>query len=162
MSSTLNPDEEPQQVVKQTSGTTGTLGPSDSSDSGSDVAGEKRHEFDVETELDNHALETGEAELRQRHRSRRARASAPQPTAIRRSTPIATSSPITSCGHRQPMTATTVSTRTPPAFNRPVRFTPNAPAPPPPPPPPPNAGPAGGAARSTGTRGRQRTCLAAA
>jgi hypothetical protein len=63
MSSTLNPDEEPQQVVKQTSGTTGTLGPSDSSDSGSDVAGEKRHEFDVETELDNHALETGEAGL---------------------------------------------------------------------------------------------------
>ncbi|MBW0446423.1 chemotaxis protein [bacterium M00.F.Ca.ET.228.01.1.1] len=63
MSSTLNPDEEPQQVVKQTSGTTGTLGPSDSSDSGSDVAGQKRHEFDVDTELDNHALETGELEL---------------------------------------------------------------------------------------------------
>lgn len=63
MSSTLNPDEEPQQVVKQTSGTTGTLGPSDSSDSGSDIAGEKRHEFDVDTELDNHALETGAMEL---------------------------------------------------------------------------------------------------
>jgi hypothetical protein len=39
------------------------LGPSDSSDSGSDVAGAKRHEFDVDTELDNHALEAGEAEL---------------------------------------------------------------------------------------------------
>lgn len=63
MSSTLNPDEEPRQTVKQTSGTTGALGPSDSSDSGSDVAGAKRHEFDVETELDNHALETGDAEL---------------------------------------------------------------------------------------------------
>ncbi|CAH2795742.1 MAG: FIG00458853: hypothetical protein [uncultured Paraburkholderia sp.] len=63
MSSTLNPDEEPQQVVKPTSGTTGTLRPSDSSDSGSDVAGEKRHEFDVDTELDNHALETGELKL---------------------------------------------------------------------------------------------------
>ncbi|APA88765.1 chemotaxis protein [Paraburkholderia sprentiae WSM5005] len=63
MSSTLNPDEEPQQTVKQTSGTTGALGPSDSSDSGSDVAGAKRHEFDVDTELDNHALETGDAEL---------------------------------------------------------------------------------------------------
>jgi len=63
MSSTLNPDEEPQQVVKQTSGTTGALGPSDSSDSGSDVAGAKRHEFDVDTELDNHALELGESEM---------------------------------------------------------------------------------------------------
>jgi hypothetical protein len=63
MSSTLNPDEEPQQTVKQTSGTTGALGPSDSSDSGSDVAGAKRHEFDIDTELDNHALETGAAEL---------------------------------------------------------------------------------------------------
>ncbi|MFB9126409.1 chemotaxis protein [Paraburkholderia dipogonis] len=63
MSSTLNPDEEPQQVVKQTAGTTGALGPSDSSDSGSDVAGAKRHEFDVDTELDNHALETGDTEL---------------------------------------------------------------------------------------------------
>ncbi|MFM0505726.1 chemotaxis protein [Paraburkholderia caffeinilytica] len=63
MSSTLNPDEEPQQKVKQTSGTTGALGPSDSSDSGSDVAGAKRHEFDVDSELDNHALETGDTEL---------------------------------------------------------------------------------------------------
>ncbi|MFM0734704.1 chemotaxis protein [Paraburkholderia sediminicola] len=63
MSSTLNPDEEPQQIVKQTSGTTGALGPSDSSDSGSDVAGAKRHEFDVDSELDNHALETGDTEL---------------------------------------------------------------------------------------------------
>lgn len=63
MSSTLNPDEEPQQVVKQTAGTTGALGPSDSSDSGSDVAGAKRHEFDVDSELDNHALETGDAAL---------------------------------------------------------------------------------------------------
>ncbi|MCC8400428.1 chemotaxis protein [Paraburkholderia sp. MMS20-SJTN17] len=63
MSSTLDPDEEPQQTVKQTSGTTGSLGPSDSSDSGSDVAGAKRHDFDVDTELDNHALGTGDAEL---------------------------------------------------------------------------------------------------
>ncbi|NML32826.1 chemotaxis protein [Paraburkholderia antibiotica] len=66
MSSTLNPDEEPQpggQTVRQTAGTTGALGPSDSSDSGSDVAGAKRHEFDVDSELDNHALETGDAEL---------------------------------------------------------------------------------------------------
>jgi hypothetical protein len=63
MSSTLNPDEEPQQVVKETAGTTGVLGPGDSSDSGSDVAGAKRHEFDVDSELDNHALETGDSEL---------------------------------------------------------------------------------------------------
>ena len=50
MSSTLNPDEEPQQIVKETSGTTGALGPSDSSDSGSDVAGAKREAmFRLET-----------------------------------------------------------------------------------------------------------------
>jgi hypothetical protein len=63
MSSTLNPDDEPQHPVSQTGGTTGALGPSDSSDSGSDVAGAKRHEFDVDSELDNHALETGDTEL---------------------------------------------------------------------------------------------------
>jgi hypothetical protein len=63
MSSTLNPDEEPQQVVRETAGTTGALGPGDSSDSGSDVAGAKRHAFDVDSELDNHALETGDSEL---------------------------------------------------------------------------------------------------
>lgn len=63
MSSTLNPDEEPQHIVRETSGTTGALGPSDSSDSGSDIAGAKRHEFDVDSELDNHALETGGSEL---------------------------------------------------------------------------------------------------
>jgi len=63
MSSTLNPDEEPQQHVRETANTTGALGPSDSSDSGSDVAGAKRHSFDVDSELDNHALETGDSEL---------------------------------------------------------------------------------------------------
>ncbi|MDE1181647.1 chemotaxis protein [Paraburkholderia sp.] len=63
MSSTLNPDETPAQTVKETAGTTGTLGPSDSSDSGSDMAGAKRHAFDVDSELDNHALETGDSEL---------------------------------------------------------------------------------------------------
>lgn len=63
MSSTLNPDEEPQHIVKETAGTTGALGPSDSSDSGSDVAGAKRHAFDIDSELDNHALETGDSEL---------------------------------------------------------------------------------------------------
>jgi hypothetical protein len=64
MSSTLNPDEEPQHKVRETASSTGALGPSDSSDSGSDVAGAKRHVFDVDSELDNHALETGDAELR--------------------------------------------------------------------------------------------------
>ncbi|MFC0399411.1 chemotaxis protein [Paraburkholderia rhizosphaerae] len=65
MGSTLNPDEGDldRPTVKQTANTTGTLGPSDSSDSGSDVAGAKRHEFDRDTELDNHALETGDEEL---------------------------------------------------------------------------------------------------
>lgn len=61
--STLNPDDEQPQVVKQTGHDTASLGPSDSSDSGSDTAGAKRHAFDVDSELDNHALEAGEAEL---------------------------------------------------------------------------------------------------
>jgi hypothetical protein len=63
MTSTLDPDEGEPQIVKETANTTGTLGPSDSSDSGSDVAGAKRHDFDRDTELDNHALETGDGEL---------------------------------------------------------------------------------------------------
>ena len=63
MSSTLNPDEQAPQVVRQTAHTTGALGPSDSSDSGSDVQGAKRHEFDRDSELDNHALETGAEQL---------------------------------------------------------------------------------------------------
>jgi hypothetical protein len=63
MTSTLDPNEEEPHIVKETANTTGTLGPSDSSDSGSDVAGAKRHDFDRDTELDNHALETGDSEL---------------------------------------------------------------------------------------------------
>ena len=62
MSSTLDPDNplpEPEEQGRDT----GALGPSDSSDSGSDIAGAKRHDFDRDTELDEHALETGEAEL---------------------------------------------------------------------------------------------------
>src|ERR1700754_2507477 len=42
---------------------TSTLDPSDSSDSGSDVAGAKRHDFDRDTGLDNHALQTGDSQL---------------------------------------------------------------------------------------------------
>jgi hypothetical protein len=61
--STLDPDDEQRPVVKPTGHDNASLGPSDSSDSGSDMAGAKRHEFDVDDELDNHALETGEAEL---------------------------------------------------------------------------------------------------
>jgi hypothetical protein len=63
MTSTLDPDEGESHIVKKTANTTGTLGPSDSSDSGSDVAGAKRHDFDRDSELDNHALETGDGEL---------------------------------------------------------------------------------------------------
>jgi hypothetical protein len=59
--STLNPDDEPQHQVRETASTTGASGPSDSSDSGSDTAGTRRHVFDVDSELDNHALETGDA-----------------------------------------------------------------------------------------------------
>ena len=59
--STLDPDNDlPQPDVPGRD--TGALGPGDSSDSGSDFAGAKRHEFDRDTELDNHALESGEAE----------------------------------------------------------------------------------------------------
>ena len=64
MSSTLDPDNVPTPGNTETSGSdTGALGPSDSSDSGSDIAGAKRHDFDRDTELDEHALETGDAEL---------------------------------------------------------------------------------------------------
>ncbi len=61
--STLNPDDEQRPTARQKGHDNASLGPSDSSDSGSDVAGAKRHPFDVDDELDNHALETGEAEL---------------------------------------------------------------------------------------------------
>lgn len=62
--STLDPDNFPPESNPEPSGReTGALGPSDSSDSGSDIAGAKRHEFDRDTELDEHALETGDAEL---------------------------------------------------------------------------------------------------
>jgi len=59
--STLDPDNDlPQPDVPGRD--TGALGPGDSSDTGSDIAGAKRHDFDRDTELDNHALETGETE----------------------------------------------------------------------------------------------------
>lgn len=61
MSSTLNPDNTP--LDPDSGGTPGgdTLGPSDSSDSGSDTRGAKRRPFDIDSELDAHALERGEA-----------------------------------------------------------------------------------------------------
>lgn len=65
MSSTLDPDNDNDDDKLQPDvpgRDTGALGPGDSSDSGSDVAGAKRHDFDRDTELDNHALETGEEE----------------------------------------------------------------------------------------------------
>lgn len=62
--STLDPDSFSSAGSSEAPGReTGALGPSDSSDSGSDIAGAKRHEFDKDTELDQHALETGDAEL---------------------------------------------------------------------------------------------------
>ena len=60
-STLLPPDEQTPQTTKGHG--TAALGPSDSSDSGSDMFGAKRHEFDVDSELDNHGLEAGEAEL---------------------------------------------------------------------------------------------------
>lgn len=60
--STLDPDEEGGVEVGKGHGT-GALGPSDSSDSGSDVQGEMRHPGDIEDELDAHALGQSRAEL---------------------------------------------------------------------------------------------------
>ncbi|HWX11596.1 MAG TPA: chemotaxis protein [Trinickia sp.] len=60
--STLDPDN-PLPEPQDHDGDTGALGPSDSSDTGSDSAGAKRHDFDRDTELDEHALEIGDAEL---------------------------------------------------------------------------------------------------
>jgi hypothetical protein len=62
--STLDPDNTPPTRNSEPQGSdTGALGPSDSSDTGSDIAGAKRHDFDRDTELDEHALETGDAQL---------------------------------------------------------------------------------------------------
>ena len=62
-SSTLDPPAE-QPLDPGKGRDTNALGPSDSSDSGSDVQGEKRHPFDVDSPLDAHALETGRATRR--------------------------------------------------------------------------------------------------
>ncbi|AJY14987.1 chemotaxis protein [Burkholderia multivorans] len=64
--STLNPDNEPAGPDDENAsrGRDGrALGPSDSSDSGSDTAGARRHSFDVDSPLDAHALERGDATL---------------------------------------------------------------------------------------------------
>lgn len=61
MGSTLLPPDDQTPAPPKGHGTA-SLGPSDSSDSGSDMFGAKRHEFDVDSELDAHALETGEIE----------------------------------------------------------------------------------------------------
>ncbi len=66
MNSTLNPDNEPVGPDDENArrGRDGrALGPSDSSDSGSDTAGARRHPFDVDSPLDEHALERGDAAL---------------------------------------------------------------------------------------------------
>src|SRR6478735_6349355 len=60
--STLDPSEGDGVEVGKGHGT-GSLGPSDSSDSGSDVQGEKRYPGDIEDELDAHALGQSKAEL---------------------------------------------------------------------------------------------------
>jgi len=60
--STLHPPEDGRQVLGR-GHDIGALGPSDSSDSGSDVQGAVRHPRGVESELDTHALEQGDLEL---------------------------------------------------------------------------------------------------
>ncbi|KVX55063.1 hypothetical protein [Burkholderia cepacia] len=66
MNSTLNPDNEPAGPDDDNArrGRDGrALGPGDSSDSGSDAAGARRHPFDIDSPLDAHALERGDASL---------------------------------------------------------------------------------------------------
>ncbi|WP_089340912.1 chemotaxis protein [Burkholderia singularis] len=66
MNSTLNPDNEPADPDDDNArrGRDGrALGPSDSSDSGSDTAGARRHAFDVDSPFDGHPLERGDASL---------------------------------------------------------------------------------------------------
>ncbi|MCA8281382.1 chemotaxis protein [Burkholderia cepacia] len=66
MNSTLNPDNEPAGPDDDNArrGRDGrALGPGDSSDSGSDTAGARRHPFDIDSPLDAHALERGDASL---------------------------------------------------------------------------------------------------
>ncbi|KDR36514.1 chemotaxis protein [Caballeronia grimmiae] len=60
--STLNPPDEGGVEWGKGHGT-GALGPSDSSDSGSDVQGEMRRPGDIEDELDAHALGLSDAQL---------------------------------------------------------------------------------------------------
>ncbi|NIE62893.1 chemotaxis protein [Burkholderia sp. Ax-1719] len=63
MTSTLDPDNDDEMAQPLPPGhDTESLGPGDSSDSGSDTVGAKRHDFDRDSELDNHALEAGEDE----------------------------------------------------------------------------------------------------
>jgi len=66
MNSTLNPDNEPVGPDDENASRgrdSRALGPSDSSDSGSDTAGARRHPFDIDSPLDEHALERGDAAL---------------------------------------------------------------------------------------------------
>ena len=60
--STLDISGETPPEVNQGHGT-GALGPSDSSDSGSDVQNATPHNFDVDGDLDQHALEQGQSEM---------------------------------------------------------------------------------------------------
>ncbi len=61
MGSTLNPDNTPLDDATGSASEADALGPSDSSDSGSDVRGARRRPFDIDSELDAHALERGPA-----------------------------------------------------------------------------------------------------
>lgn len=60
--STLDPDNESTPPGTPPGHDNEALGPGDSSDTGSDTAGAKRHDFDRDTELDEHALESGKDE----------------------------------------------------------------------------------------------------
>lgn len=57
--STLDPDNDDIAPANAPGHDVDSLGPGDSSDTGSDTRGAKRHDFDRDSELDNHALEEG-------------------------------------------------------------------------------------------------------
>jgi hypothetical protein len=61
--STLNPDDEPQHQVRETASTSGALGPSDSSAAAATQRAPAATSSMSISELDNHALETGDAKL---------------------------------------------------------------------------------------------------
>lgn len=62
MTSTLDPDNDDLPQAGPPGHDIDSLCPGDASDTGSDTRGAKRHDFDRDSELDNHSLEEGKTE----------------------------------------------------------------------------------------------------